>query len=113
METMKFKRLSDLMYLIPDAYNNQIKQCITDPIWDGKYFDCDLYNYQSEPKEYDLEKDGYVYWKIMYSTGYESIFYNNELGGGNEGFIGIPKWLYNYYLQGKANFISWRQVQIL
>lgn len=113
MNKTKLNRLSDLMCMIPDAYNSQVKQCISDPIWDGKYFDCDLYNYQSEPKEYDFEKNGYVYWKVMYSIGFESIFYDEEFGGGNEGFIGIPKWLYNYYLQGKAKFISCRQVQLI
>lgn len=110
---MDKKRLKDLMYMIPDAYNTQIKQGKRNPISDGRYFDCDLYNYQSTPKEYDLEQDGYVYWKIMYSIGYENIYYDGDFGGGNVGYIGIPKWLYQYFLQGKSNFISWRQVQLI
>lgn len=110
---MDKKNLKDLMYMIPDAYNTQIKQGMIDPISDGQYFDCDLYNYQSNPKDYDIEQNGFVYWRVMYGIGFDVVFYNEELGGGREGLLGIPKWLYQYFLQGKSNFISWRQVQLI
>jgi len=113
MNTITIQKLSELMFLIPDAYNKQIMLSKKDPITDGRYFDCDLYDLQSNQKMPDLKKGGYVYWKVMFSDKYEVPFYNEELGGGKIGYIGIPEWLFKNYLAGKSDYIACRQVKLI
>ncbi|MFJ1411734.1 hypothetical protein [Capnocytophaga canimorsus] len=106
-------KLSDLMYMIPDAFNKQVKMTRIDPLPDGRYFDCDLYGAQTQPKEPMVGQDGYVYWQVHYCICFEASYVHADDEERKVGLLGIPKWLYQWYLQGRANYISPRQVRMV
>jgi hypothetical protein len=106
MKNLDAEKLSDLMCMIPDAMNQQVKMTVSNPVRDGRYFDCEMYDWQSEPVEPEIVGE-FAKWECMCSFGYASEYYEGDVRT-----IKIPAWLYRLYLEGRAKFISWRQVQV-
>jgi len=107
----QLENLKDLMCVLPDSYNKQVRQTIPNAVGDAYYFDCDMFDWQSEPVEPYIEK-GFAKWRITYSIGYASQWYLEELGGMRQGTISIPAWLYNKFINGEYDYISWRKVML-
>lgn len=106
---MKIEKLIDLMCEIPEAYNTQVRMSINHPVNDGRYFDCDMLEWQDEEScEEPIIKKGRACWEVYYEVGFDADYTENM----KRGIISIPAWLYLSYMEGKSNFVSWRQVEL-
>jgi hypothetical protein len=96
----KQERLAELIFEVAEGWAKQQSYAF------GRsklMYDCSLFDCQSEDTAFEPEICGdMVSWECEVSTNAGLDWHDTK--------ISIPKWLYNWYMNGKASFISWRKV---
>lgn len=103
MKTLKTTNLSDLVHDVAYAWVRQQAYAFDRS---EMMYDCSMFDLQSASKEEQLPdsvNNGRASWSCLVTTDCGCTWYNATLS--------IPAWLYKYYVEGRASFISWRQVE--
>lgn len=95
------ERLGNLIFDIAEGWKKQQMYAFdrSEMMYDCSLYDCQNAETAFEPKF----KNGRAFWDCDVTTNCGNTWYSAELS--------IPKWLYDYYMKGKADFISWRKVE--
>lgn len=107
-ELLKFNKiLSNLMSMVPDAYNEFLNFSERNNVDElTKYFDCNLYSFKNDPILPILKGD-IVYWNVDYNIK------DNKITNIRQGKLTLKRWLYDYIIQEKADYIAFTQVDLL
>lgn len=100
MET-NLERLGELIFDVAEGWKKQQMYAFDRS---EMMYDCDLFDCQNEDTAFLPEfKNGMAIWDARITTNCGNDWF--------QAFISIPKWIYDSYMNGKANFVSWRKVE--
>lgn len=95
------ERLGDLLFEVAEAWKKQNVYAFDKS---EMMYDCSLYDHQNKETAFKpILKDGLAIWNCNVTRDAGNNWEQVNLS--------IPQWLYNYYMQGKANYISFRKIQ--
>lgn len=101
MKTVNKERLGELLHDVAWGWQKQNSYAMDRS---EMMYDCTLFDCQSPEDAYEPTiKENMATWDCAITTDCGNNWYRAQLA--------IPAWLYNYYMKGKATFISWRQVE--
>lgn len=95
------KRLGELIFDVAEGWRKQQMYAndASEMMFDTDLFDCQ----NAETAIIPEFKNDRAIWDTRITCNCGNDWY--------QGFISIPKWLYNDYMNKRANFISWRKVE--
>ncbi|WP_064967631.1 hypothetical protein [Tenacibaculum ovolyticum] len=95
------QRLGELIFDVAEGWKKQQVYAFdrSEMMYDTDLFDCQNANTAILP----VFKDDRAVWDARITTNCGNDWCQS--------FISIPKWLYDMYMQGKANFISWKKIE--
>lgn len=98
---VNLERLGELIFDVAEGWKKQQIYAFdkSDMMYDTDLYDCQ----NSETAIIPVFKNGRAIWDARITTNCGNDWH--------QCYISIPKWLYDMYMKGKANFISWRKIE--